>query len=54
MTELDLHLKLEKCQFGVPKAEYLEMIVKSGQLALDPVKFDDIATWPTSAKVKDI
>ena len=54
MTELDLHLKLEKCQFDVSEVEYLGMIVKPGQLAMDPVKLDGIATWPTPAKVKDV
>ena len=54
MTELDLHLKLEKCQFDVPEVEYLGMIVKPGQLAINPVKLDGIAAWPTPTKVKDV
>ena len=54
MTELDLHLKLEKCKFATDEVEYLGMIVKPGQLAMDPVKLDGIASWPTPAKVKDV
>ena len=54
MTELDLHLKLEKCQFNVPEVKYLGMIIKPGQLAMDPMKLDGIATWLTPAKVKDV
>ena len=54
MTELNLHLKLEKCQFNVPEVKYLRMIVKPSQLAMDPVKLDSIATWLTPAKVKDV
>ena len=54
MTELDLHLKLEKCQFSIPEVEYLGMIVKPSQLAMDPIKLDGIATWPTPVKVKDV
>ena len=46
MTELDLYLKLEKCQFNVPKVEYLRMIMKPSQLAMDLVKLD--------GKVKDV
>ena len=38
MVELDLHLKLEKCTFTTSEVEYLGMIVKSSQLAMDPVK----------------
>ena len=54
MTELDLHLKLEKCKFNTNEVEYLRMIVKPGQPAMDPVKLDGIASWPTPTKVKDI
>ena len=54
MTELDIHLKLEKCRFATTEVEYLGMIVKPGQLAMDPVKLDGIASWPTPEKVKDI
>ena len=54
MTELDLHLKLEKCKFTTNEVEYLGMIVKPGQLAMDPVKLDGITSWPTLTKVKDV
>lgn len=30
MMELDLHLKLEKCNFAASEVEYLGMIVKPG------------------------
>ena len=30
------------------------MIVQPGQLAMDPVKLDGIAKWPTPVKVKDV
>ena len=54
MKELDLHLKLEKCQFASSEVEYLGMIVKPGQLAMDPVKLDRIASWPTPTKTKNV
>ena len=54
MMELDLHLKLEKCCFAATKVEYLGMIVKPGELAMDPVKLDGIASWLTPEKVKDV
>ena len=53
MTKLDLHLKLEKCHFTTTKVEYLGMIVKPGQLAMDLVKPDGIASWLAPEKVKD-
>ena len=64
MKELDLHLKLEKCQFASLEVKYLGMIVKLGQLSMDPVKLDEIAmdpvkldgiaSWPTPTKVKEV
>ena len=54
MVELDLHLKLEKYTFATSKVEYLGMIVKPGQLAMDPIKLNGIAQWPTPSKAKDV
>ena len=54
MTELDLPLKLEKCKFAMDEVEYLGMIVKPVQLAMDSVKLNGIASWPTPTKVKDV
>ena len=54
MTELDLQLKLEKCHFATTEVEYLGTIVKPGQLTMDPVKLDGIASWPTPKKVKNV
>ena len=54
MAELDLHLKLEKCPFATTEVEYLRMIVKPGQFAMDPVKLDSITSWPAPKKVKDV
>ena len=54
MVELDLHLKPERCTFATTKVEYFGMIVKPGQLAMDPVKLNSITYWPTPSKVKDV
>jgi hypothetical protein len=54
MLELDLHLKLKKCNFATSEVEYLGIIVKPGQLAMDPVKLAGIADWPTPAKLRDV
>ena len=54
MKELDLYLKLKKCQFTSLEVEYLGMIIKPGQLAIDLVKLDGIASWPTPTKVKEV
>ena len=54
MKELDLHLKLEKCNFASSEVKYLGMIIKPGELAMDPIKLDGIAQWPVFTKVKDV
>ena len=54
MVKLDLHLKPEKYTFATSKVEYLGIIVKLGQLAMDPVKLNGIAHWPNPSKVKDV
>ena len=38
----------------MPEVEYLGMIVKSDQLAMNPVKLNGITHWPIPSKVKDI
>ena len=40
MKELDLHLKLEKCNFTSSEVKYQGMIVKPGELAMDPIKLN--------------
>ena len=54
MKELDLYLKLEKCNFTSSEVEYLGMIIKPGELTMGPVKLDGIAQWPVPTKVKDV
>ena len=54
MKELDLHLKLEKRNFASSEVEYLSIIVKLGELAMDPVKLNGIAQWPVPTKMEDI
>ena len=54
MKELDLHLKIKKCKFGVSHIDYLGMVLSPGHIKMDPTKLDGIKTWPTPAKVKDV
>ena len=54
MKELDLHLKLKKCKFGVKEVDFLGLILRPGEIAMDPTKLSGIAEWPTPTKVKDV
>ena len=51
MKELDLHLKLKKCRFGVEEVDFLGLILRPGEIAMDPTKLSGIAEWPTPTKV---
>ena len=54
MKELDLHLKLKKCRFGVEEVDFLGLILRPGEITMDPTKLSGITEWPTPTKVKDI
>ena len=54
MKELDLHLKLKKCKFGVKEVDFLGLILQPGEITMDPTKLSRIAEWPIPMKVKDV
>ena len=54
MKELELHLKLKKCKFGVKEVDFLGLILQPREIAMDPTKLPGITEWPTPTKVKDI
>ena len=43
MQEEDLHLKLAKCTFDQIEVEYLGLVVKDGEVHMDPTKW---YIWP--------
>ena len=54
MKDLDLHVKLKKCKFGVEEVEFLGLVLRPGELAMNPKKLDGIRDWPTPEKLKDV
>ena len=38
MKELDLHLKIKKCKFGVSQIDYLGMVLSPGLIQMDQTK----------------
>ena len=50
----DLYLKPKKCEFNKSVIKYLGLIVKKGQLSMDPVKLKGIMEWPTLTTVKQL
>ena len=47
MKELNLHLKLKKCKFGVTKVDFLGLTLRPGEIAMDPTKLSRITDWPS-------
>ena len=45
LTENDLYLKLQKCQFEVTEVEYLGVIISEDRIAMDPVKVNGVKNW---------
>ena len=50
----DLYLKPKKCKFNKTTMEYLGLIIKEGQLSMDPVKLKGISEWPVPTTVKQV
>ena len=52
MEEEDLHLKLAKCTFDQMEMEYLGLVVKNGEVHMDPTKLLTVQDCepPTSVK----
>src|SRR3984957_18661628 len=49
-----LFLKPEKCTFDAEEVEYLGMIIRPGQVAMDTAKTKGISEWPVPKSVKDV
>ncbi|PIL30814.1 hypothetical protein GSI_06982 [Ganoderma sinense ZZ0214-1] len=54
LQEHDLYLKAEKSEFEVTEVEYLGVILKPGQVLMDPVKLKAILEWQTPKTVKQV
>ncbi|KAF9800555.1 hypothetical protein IEO21_10329 [Rhodonia placenta] len=54
LQQHDLYLKPEKCAFDVTEVECLGMIIRPGEIAMDPVKLADIADWPVLSNLRQV
>ena len=54
MKEEDLHLKLAKCTFDQTKVEYLGLVVRNGEVLMDPTKLKVVEQWEPPKLVKAI
>jgi hypothetical protein len=54
LREHDLFLKPKKCEFNKTSMEYLGLIIREGQVAMDPVKVKGLQDWPVPTTVKQV
>ena len=54
LAQYDLFLRPEKCEFEKSEIEYLRLIIRPGQVAMDPAKVSAVTEWPTSKNLKDV
>jgi len=49
-----LFLKPEKATFDAQEVDYLGMIIRPGQVAMDPAKLSGISQWQIPSSVKEV
>jgi len=50
----DLYLRPEKCEFEREEVEYLGLIIRRGEVTMDPVKVEAITKWPQPRNLRDL
>ena len=54
LEHYDLYLKPEKCEFEQRSIEYLGMIIRPGEVQMDPGKVSAVKSWPTPTMLKEV
>jgi hypothetical protein len=54
LQDHDLYLKPEKCKFEKQEIEYLGMIIRPGEVRMDPGKVSAVRDWPTPTTLRDV
>ena len=54
LEHYDLYLKPEKCEFEKDSMEYLGMIIRPGEVQMDPGKVAAVKNWPTPTTLKEV
>jgi hypothetical protein len=50
----DLYLRPEKCEFDREEVEYLGLIIKKGEVTMDPIKVKAVTDWPTPRNLREL
>lgn len=54
LSDAQLQVNLDKCQFGVTKVEFLGYVISPDGISMDPAKVAAIISWPIPTSVRDI
>jgi hypothetical protein len=54
LQDHDLYLKPEKCEFEKQEIEYLGMIIRPGEVCMDPGKVSAVRDWPMPTTLRDV
>lgn len=54
LAHYDLYLHPEKCKFEKSKIEYRGLIIRAGEVAMDPIKVRAVTEWPTPKSLKEL
>ncbi|EEB88901.1 hypothetical protein MPER_13072, partial [Moniliophthora perniciosa FA553] len=54
LQENDLYLRPEKCEFDQQQVEYLGMVIREGQVSMDPVKVRAVKEWATPRNLREL
>ena len=54
LTDNDLYLKPQKCQFKAIKVEYLGVIIHKDSITIDPVKVQGVKNWKQPMTLKEV
>ena len=54
LQEHDLYLQPEKCEFGKKEVEYLVLLIREGEVCMDPAKVKAVTEWPAPKNLKEV
>ncbi|KAJ3550673.1 hypothetical protein NMY22_g304 [Coprinellus aureogranulatus] len=50
----DLYLRPEKCEFEKTEIEYLGLVIRKGEIRMDPAKVEAVRNWPIPKNLREV
>ena len=54
LEEYDLYLRPEKCEFEKEEIEYLGLVIRYGEVRMDPAKVEAVRKWPVPKSIREV